>query len=87
MEYRLVSVNKEVEILCAAKNHKSGLTDVTCEITKETAGDELSSTTMTEIDSLGIYKITHTFTTRGEYIVRCDSASYPKKDEVCYDVV
>jgi len=83
----MVSVNKEIVIFYAAKYHKSGLTDVTCEITNESAGDELPATTMTEIDSLGIYKTTHTFTAKGEYIVRCDSASYPKKDEVCYIVV
>lgn len=62
-----------------AYKYTSGLSDVDIVIVDLSDGsDELSSVSMTEIGSTGIYEYEHTFDTAGDYDIQCDSTSVPR---------
>jgi len=75
---RYISISEATTIYYVAYKHTSGLSDVTVEIIDLSDGStELTSTSMTEIGSSGVYEYDHTFSSAGDYEVKCDSTSTP----------
>jgi len=71
-----------------AFKYTSGLSDVSITIVDLSDGtDELTSTTMTEVGSSGVYSYAHTFNTAGDYLIKCDSTSTPKLSAEKYIVI
>ena len=83
---RYALVDNEINVYYIARKHTSGLSDVSVVITNLSDGSsELTSTSMTEISSTGVYKYIHTFTEENEFLVKCNSISIPKLSEEVYE--
>jgi len=84
---RYATQNEAITIVYAAFKYTSGLTDVTVTIIDLSDGsEELTATTMTEAGSTGIYTYSHTYTSTGDYLIKCNSTSYPSHAEEVYVV-
>lgn len=70
-----------------AQAYTSGLTDVTYTIIDLSDGSTVTSGTMTEIGSSGIYEVDYTYSSLGDYLVKCDCTSYPLLTEKRYNVI